>query len=94
MTHTKPWTPNEGHSVKLTCNVRDGRPRNITTVTWKKGDTTLHTTSRYTLSDYHTVLDINSLNHTLDDGHYSCAARNEAGMGHFSAKLHLLVNCK
>ena len=79
--------------MTLTCDVTDGNPRDdIKHVTWKKGDKTLPTSGRYTLSDK--VLTIRSLNHTVDDGHYSCAAQNEAGMGDFSAKFHLLGNCK
>ncbi|KAK2178132.1 hypothetical protein NP493_561g01052 [Ridgeia piscesae] len=49
-------------------------------------------THRHQLSDK--VLEISSLNHTVDDGNYSCAAQNEAGRGDFSAKFHLLVNYK
>ena len=52
----------------------------------------ISTHSRYQLSDLD--LTIRSLDHTLDDGHYSCAAENDAGMGDFSATFHLLVNCK
>ena len=77
----------------MRCDIKDGRPINdIKKVTWKKGDKTLPTSSHYQLSDK--VLTIRSLDHTVDDGHYSCAAQNEAGMGDFSAKFHLLVNCK
>ena len=87
--------PTEGLTVTLTCVITDGRPRDdITKVTWKKGDKTLQVSSHYTLSDKDKVLTISPLNHTLDDGHYSCAADNKAGKGAFSAKLHLLVNCK
>ena len=87
--------PAEGHTVTLTCDITDGRPRDdITKVTWKKGDKILSTSSHYTLSDKDKVLTISSLNHTLDDGHYSCAADNKAGNGAFSTKFHLLVNCK
>ena len=95
MIHTKSSTPTEGNSVTLTCDVTDGRPRSdIKKVTWKKGDITLPTSGRYTLSDNGKVLEISSLNHTVDDGNYSCAAQNEAGMGEIGVQLHLLVNCK
>ncbi|KAK2175072.1 hypothetical protein NP493_754g01006 [Ridgeia piscesae] len=93
--HTKSWTPTEENAVTLTCDITDGRPRSdIKKVTWKKGDITLPTSGRFTLSDNDKVLEISSLNHTVDDGHYSCAAHNEARMGDFSVKLHLLVNFK
>ena len=52
----------------------------------------LPTSNRYKLSER--VLTISSLDHTVDDGHYSCAAQNEAGMGDFSAKFQLQINCK
>ncbi|KAK2174672.1 hypothetical protein NP493_781g00014 [Ridgeia piscesae] len=77
------------------CRHSNTRPRDdITKVTWKKGDKPLNISSRYTLGDNDKVLTISSLNHTVDDGHYSCAAQNEAGRGDFSAKVHLLVNYK
>ena len=85
-------TPIEGTSVTLTCDITDGRPTVIKHVTWKKGDETLPTSTRYQYGDKD--LTISSLSHTLDDGHYSCAAKNKAGTGSFSAKFHLLVNCK
>ena len=93
VTHTGLWKATEGNSVTLTCDVTDGNPGGyIKPVTWKKGDVVLHSSSHHQLSDK--VLEISSLNHTVDDGNYSCAAQNEAGMGDFSAKFHLLVNCK
>ena len=95
VTHTTPWKPTEGSSVTLTCDVTDGNPRgNIKQMTWRKGDTMLPTSIRYTLSDKGKFLRISTLYHTLDDGLYSCAAQNDAGMGDFSANFHLLVNCK
>ena len=84
--------PTEGKSMTMTCDITDGRPTTITQMTWKKGNTTLHNSNHYQLSDK--VLTISSLDHSLDDGHYSCAAKNDAGMGHFSSTFHLLVNCK
>ena len=93
MTHATSWNPTEGEAITLTCHVNDGRPKNdIKKVTWKKGENTLTTSGRYQLSD--NKLTISSLDHTVDDGHYSCAAENEAGRGDFSAKFHLLVKCK
>ena len=81
--------------MTLTCDITDGRPTSdIKRVTWKKGHLTLPTSGRYSLSDNDKVLEISSLNHTMDDGNYSCAAQNEAGMGEFGVQLHLLVNCK
>ena len=97
MTTDVSGNPTEGNDVTLTCDIKDGRPRDdIKKVTWKKGDMTLSpsTSSHYTLSDNDKVLTISSLDHTLDDGNYSCAARNDAGMGKFSAAFPLLVNCK
>lgn len=93
VTHLSTGKPTEGSSVTLTCSVTDSRPQNVVKlVTWKKGSTVISTHSRYQLSDLD--LTICSLDHTLDDGHYSCAAENDAGMGDFSATFHLLVNCK
>ena len=87
--------PTEGSSVTLTCDVTDDNPRDdIKRVAWKKGDKTLPTSIRYTLSDNDKILRISSLFHTLDDGHYSCAAENDAGMGDFSAKFQLQISCK
>ena len=53
---------------------------------------TLPTSNRYNLSGR--VLIISSLDHTVDDGHYSCAAEIQAGMGDFGATFQLLINCK
>ena len=95
VTHTSTWKPTEGEgsSITLTCDITDGRPQNdIKSVTWKKGDNTLTTSGRYQLSD--NKLTISSLDHTVDNGHYSCAAENEAGRGDFSATFHLQINCK
>ena len=92
MTHASSWNPTEGEAIPLICHVNDGRPKNdIKKVTWKKDDKTLPTSSRYQLSDK--VLTIRSLDHTVDDGHYSCAAENEAGMGDFSGNFNLQINC-
>ena len=78
----------------MTCDIINGRPTIIKQVTWKKGNKALPTSSHYKLSDKGKVLTISSLSHTLDDGSYSCAAENDVGMGFFSAKFQLLVNCK
>ena len=95
VTHTTPWPPTEGSSMTLTCDITDGNPKDdIKRVTWKKGENTLSTSSRYQFGDQHKTLTISQLNHTLDDGHYSCAAQNEAGTGNFSAKFHLQMKCK
>ena len=97
VTKDVPGNPTEGKQnyVTLTCDITDGRPTNdIKKVTWKKGDETLPTSSRYKLSDSDKVLRISPLNHAVDDGHYSCAAENEAGMGAFGAKFHLQIQCK
>ena len=80
--------------MKLTCDITDGSPTVITNVIWQKGDQTLSTSSHYRLSEKNKVLTISSLDHTVDDGHYSCAATNEAGRGDFNATFHLLVKCK
>ena len=93
MTNATSWNPTEGEAITLICDVKDGRPINdIKKVTWNKGDKTLTTSSHIQLSDNKLI--ISSLDHTLDDGHYSCAAENEVGRGDFSARFHLLVNCK
>ena len=92
-----PWNATEGNHVTLTCDITDGRPRDdIKKVTWNKGDMTLSpsTSSHYTLSDNDKVLTISSLDHTVDDGNYSCAATNAAGMGDFSEKVRLQISCK
>ena len=79
--------------MTLTCDVTDGNPRDdIKRVTWKKGVKTIPTSNRYQLSGRD--LTIRSLNHTLDDGLYSCAAENEVGMGDFSAQFQLKISCK
>lgn len=87
-------TPTEGKSTTLTCDITDGRPHDgIKKFAWKKGSTAISSSSsRYQLSDNNLI--ISSLDRTLDEGHYSCAAENDAGMGHFSATFHLLVNCE
>ena len=78
--------------MTLTCDVTEGNPGGYNKpVTWKKGDVILHSSS-HQLSD--NKLTISSLNHTVDDGNYSCAAENEAGTGDFSATFHVLINCK
>ena len=84
--------PTDGSSMTLTCDITDGNPIDIIkNVIWQNGDTTL-SSGRYHVSGRN--LTISSLNHTLDDGQYSCAAENEAGMGDFSATFQLLVNCE
>ena len=80
--------------MTMTCDITDGRPRFVKHVTWRKEHNTLPTSGRYKLSDNGKVLTISSLDHTVDDGNYSCAATNDAGTGNFSTKFHLLVNCK
>ncbi|KAK2176758.1 hypothetical protein NP493_641g01008 [Ridgeia piscesae] len=95
VTYSNARKPTEGGSMTLTCDITDGNPKDdIKHVTWKKGDITLPTSAHYTLSDNDKVLEISSLNHTVDDGNYSCAGQNEAGMGDFGVKLHLLVTYK
>ncbi|KAI0222648.1 hypothetical protein LSAT2_026088 [Lamellibrachia satsuma] len=70
----------------------DGNPIDvIKNVIWRNVDKTL-SSGRYHVSGRN--LKISSLNHTLDDGNYSCAAENEAGMGDFRATFELLVNFK
>ena len=61
-------------------------------VTWIKGNTVISTSGRYHLMN--NDLTISSLDHTLDDGHYSCAAENDAGKGNFGVTFQLLVNSK
>ena len=79
--------------MTLTCDITDGRPTKvIKPVTWNKGGKPLPSSTRYQLSDKN--LTINSLDHMLDDGHYSCAAENDAGGGDFGATFQLLVKCK
>ena len=79
--------------MTLTCDVTEGRPSEYNKpVTWKKGNTLISSSGRYQLKD--NKLTISSLHHTLDDGHYSCVARNAAGEGKFSTTFDLLVNCK
>ena len=95
LTKVVPGNPTEGNHVTLTCEITDGRPRNdIKNVIWHKELKTFSSSSRYTLSDKNKVLKITSLSHTKDDGNYSCAATNEAGMGDFSATFQLQINCK
>ncbi|KAK2174668.1 hypothetical protein NP493_781g00009, partial [Ridgeia piscesae] len=91
VTHTSLRKPIEGSSLTLTCDVTDGNPGGyIKPVTWRNGDVKLSPSDHYQLSD--NVLTISSLNHTLDDGDYSCAARNDAGIGDFSAQFQLQIN--
>ena len=93
VTLTSPWPPTDGNTTKLTCDITDStNPRDVMKVIWRKGDVTLPTSNRYKLSGR--VLTISSLDHTVDDGHYSCAAEIQAGMGDFSAKFQLQINCK
>ncbi|KAI0243147.1 hypothetical protein LSAT2_004781 [Lamellibrachia satsuma] len=63
--------------MTLTCDITDGNPIDvIKNVIWRNGDKTL-SSGRYHVSGRN--LTISSLDHTLDDGQYSCAAENEAG---------------
>ncbi|KAI0236794.1 hypothetical protein LSAT2_012662 [Lamellibrachia satsuma] len=72
--------PTEGGSLTLTCDITDGRPRDdIKRVTWKKGGQEVTSSGRNNLSDRD--LTISSLDHSKDDGSYTCAAKNAAGMG-------------
>ena len=78
--------------MTLTCDITDGNPIDvIKNVIWQNGDKTL-SSGHYHVSGRN--LTISSLDHTLDNGQYSCAAENEAGMGDFSATFQLLVNCE
>ncbi|KAI0220012.1 hypothetical protein LSAT2_028453 [Lamellibrachia satsuma] len=92
VTQTSTGKPTEGSSVTLTCVVTVGRPSDYNKpVTWKKGNTVI-SSDRYKISDNDLI--ISSLDRYLDDGHYSCAAENDAGFGDFSAIFQLLVNYK
>ena len=85
--------PVEGSSFTLTCHITDGNPLNdIKNVTWRRGASMIFASDHYQLSGLD--LTTHSLNHSRDDGRYSCAAENEAGTGFFSDKLQLLVLCK
>ena len=95
LTHTSAWKPTESQSVTLTCVVTGGNPSgDIKNIMWKKGDNTLPTSSRYQFDNSKHVLRIYSLNHTLDDGNYSCAATNDVGTGKFSEQVQLQIRCK
>ncbi|KAI0229368.1 hypothetical protein LSAT2_020224 [Lamellibrachia satsuma] len=83
-------SPTQGTPVTLTCDITDGRPSNVINVLWKKGSTHIASSGPYQLSGRD--LTIGSLDHSRDDGNYSCAAQNAAGTGGFSAKFSLLVN--
>ena len=86
-------TPTEGGSLTLTCDITDGRPRNdINSVTWKKGGQEVTSSGRNNISGRD--LTISSLDHSKDDGSYTCAAENTAGIGGFCETLQLLINCK
>ena len=78
--------PTEGRTVTLTCEVTDGRPRDVSEVTWMKDNTPLSSTG--------TTLTISSADHSMHDGLYSCAAKNVAGTGDPGATFHLQINCK
>ena len=80
--------------MNMTCSITDGRPREVKRVIWRKGNKPITTSGLYTLSDKGKVMTISPLNSTLHNGYYSCAAENVAGMGTFSNKFHLEVNCK
>ncbi|KAI0215030.1 hypothetical protein LSAT2_032949 [Lamellibrachia satsuma] len=76
--------PTEGRTVTLTCEVTDGKPRDVSKVTWKKDNTPL--------SPAGTTLTISSADHSTHDGFYSCAAKNVAETGDPSATFHLQIN--
>ena len=85
--------PTEGGSVTLTCDITDGRPRDdIKRVTWKKGGQEITSSGQINLTGRD--LTISSLEHSKDDGSYTCAAENFAGMGVFGEALQLQINCK
>ena len=85
--------PVEGSSFTLTCSLIDGNPRDdIKDVMWRKDNSMIVASDHYQLSGLD--LTIRSLNHSRDDGLYSCAAENVAGVGLFSEKYQLLVFCK
>ena len=79
--------------MTLTCDITDGRPRDdIKRVTWKKGGQEVTTSGQTSISGRD--LTISSLDHSKDDGSYTCAAENAAGMGRFGEALQLQINCK
>ena len=83
----------EGSSLTLTCSITDGNPRDdIKNVTWKKDSSIIFPSDHYQLSGLD--LTIRSLNHSRDDGRYSCSAENVAGVGNFTETFQLLVLCK
>ena len=85
--------PIEGSSFALTCHITDGNPTDdINNVMWRKGDSIIVASDHYQLSGLDVT--ISSLNHSRDDGLYSCAAENVAGTGLWSDKFQLLVSCK
>ncbi|KAI0212429.1 hypothetical protein LSAT2_002670 [Lamellibrachia satsuma] len=85
--------PTEGGSVTLTCDITDGRPRDdIKRVTWKKGGQEVTSSGRNNISGRD--LTISSLDHSDDDGSYTCAAENAAGMGESSEALQLDIQYK
>ena len=92
MTQKDSKSPTQGTPVTLTCDITDGRPSNVINVLWKKGSTHIASSGPYQLSGRD--LTIGSLDHSRDDGNYSCAAQNAAGTGGFSAKFSFIVNCK
>ena len=86
-------TPTEGRSVTLTCDITGGRPRDvIKRVTWKKDG------KEFTFSGQISItgrdLTISSFGHSKDDGSYTCAAENAAGMGGSGDAFQLNVLCK
>ena len=78
----------------ILCKVLAGSPKVFKRVTWRKDLNNLTNSGRYKFLYKGMYLQIKSLNHTLDDGNYSCAATNDVGTGKFGEKLNLLVNCK
>ena len=85
--------PVEGSSFTLTCSIIDGNPTDdIKNVIWQKDNVIVDASNHYQLSGQD--LTIPSLNHSRDDGRYSCKTENVAGVGLFSEKYQLLVFCK
>ncbi|KAI0236793.1 hypothetical protein LSAT2_012661, partial [Lamellibrachia satsuma] len=85
--------PTEGGSVTLTCDIKDGRPRDdIKRVTWKKGGQEVISSGRNNISGRD--LTISSLDHSKDDGSYTCAAENAAGMGRSGDAFQLDIHYK
>ena len=83
----------DASSFTLTCSIIDGNPTDdINNVTWRKGASIISPSDHYQLRGQD--LTIRSLNHSRDDGLYSCKAENVAGTGFWSQTFQLLVSCK